>query len=141
MSLIGTHHRDAESATDALGRISYEKLAHREPSAKAKNVLSWAFHLGFGLANAAVFGALRGEERRHALRDGAIFGAVLWLVIDELAVPLLGLADKPTEYHPTRHLQSLASHLGYGLATASVAKAAGDALHHDGFRSLRRRMS
>lgn len=138
MSLIGMHHREDESATDALGRIGYEKLAHREPSAKTKSLLSWAVHLGFGLATAGAFGALRAARRRHALRDGAIFGAALWLLVDELAIPLLGLADKPTQYHPTRHLQSLASHLGYGLATAGVAKAAGDVIHPNGFR---RRMS
>jgi hypothetical protein len=141
MSLIGLHHREDESATDALGRISYEKLAHREPSAKAQNVLSWAFHLGFGLFSAAAFGALRAEARRHTLRDGALFGAALWLLFDELAMPLLGLADKPSQYHPTRHLQSLATHLGYGIATAGVSKAASDALHPNGFHSLRRRMS
>jgi uncharacterized membrane protein YagU involved in acid resistance len=64
------------------------------------------------------------------LRDGALFGAALWLFGDEIAMPLLGLADKPTQYHPTRHLQSLAAHLGFGVATAATAQA----LRPDGIR-------
>lgn len=134
MSLIGPHHRDDESPSDAVGRIGYEKLLHREPSDKAKQALSWSVHLGYGLAMAGLFGALRANRRRprRLLRDGAIFGALLWLVVDELAVPLLGLADKPTQYHPTQHLQSLTAHLGYGVATAAAARAARTALHTNG---------
>ena len=145
MSLVGLHHHEDESATDAIGRLGYEKLLHRVPSEKAKRALSWAVHLGYGLAMAGLYGALRASGhppwRRHrmtALRDGAIYGAALWLVGDELVMPLLGFADKPTQYHPTQHLQSLAAHLGYGVATA----AATDALRHNGFRhNGHRRMS
>jgi hypothetical protein len=54
---------------------------------------------------------------------GAVFGVGLWLIGDELALPLLGLSDKPTAYHPTRHVQSLAAHLGYGVATAATTRA------------------
>ncbi len=51
---------------------------------------------------------------------GALFGAGLWLLGDELAVPLLGLSDRPTSYPVTSHLQSLAQHLGFGVATAAT---------------------
>ncbi len=122
MSPLGPQHAADESATDALGRIAYHRLVGHDPSKQRKAQLSWAVHIGYGLLVAALYGAIRGK-RSHVLRDGLVFGAGLWLFGDELAVPLLGLADKPTAYHPTRHAQSLAQHLGFGLATAATTRA------------------
>lgn len=114
-------HLPDESSTAALGRIAYEKLTGRSPSPRTKEALSWAVHIGYGLAAATLFASFR--ERPRVLRDGIAFGAALWLFGDELAVPLLGLADKPTAYHPSRHVQSLAQHLGFGVATAAATRA------------------
>lgn len=119
MSPLGPKHEPDESATDALGRIAYEHVEHREPPKQVKSGLSWAVHIGYGLAVATLYGAIRGKTP-HYVRDGLLFGAGLWLFGDELAVPLLGLSDKPTAYHPTHHLQALAQHLGYGVATAAT---------------------
>jgi len=133
-SLLGWRHGPDEAANEALARIAYEALLHRAPSTRTKQRLAWLFHVGYGLLMAALYGALappsgRGARRRpghatrRAVRSGAAFGAALWLVGDELALPLLGLSDKPTAYHPTRHLQALAAHLGYGVATAATTQA------------------
>ena len=126
ISLIGPQHRRDESSTDALGRLVYATVTGREPSPGAKRALSWTVHVGYGLLVAAGYVALRGGRARHALRDGVVFGAGLWLLGDELAVPLLGLADKPAAYRPSRHAQSLAQHLGFGIATAATTHAVGD---------------
>ncbi|MBX3158574.1 MAG: hypothetical protein KF773_21570 [Deltaproteobacteria bacterium] len=123
MSPFGLHHEPGESATTAIGRIAYQQLLGRPPSERMSALLSWGVHLGYGLVAAAAFGALRGARAHHVVRDGLAFGSGLWLLGDELTVPLLGLADKPTAYHPTRHLQSLAQHLGFGVATAATARA------------------
>lgn len=120
MSLIGPQHARDESATDALGRILYERVAARPPSPRMSKILSWGVHVSYGLLVATAFGAVRGRRARP-FSDGLLFGTGLWLLGDELAVPLLGLSDKPSVYHPTRHLQSLVSHLAFGVATAAVA--------------------
>ena len=125
MSPLGPQHRPDEGATDALGRLAYEAMAGHEPSRATKNKLSWAVHIGYGLAVATLYGAIRGRRARRILRDGAVFGAGLWLLGDELAVPLLGLSDRPTTYPARRHLQSLAQHLGFGVATAAATRALG----------------
>jgi hypothetical protein len=128
MSPIGSHHGTNESATDAVGRMAYEQVVGDEPDEGQKRALSWAVHIGYGLAVAGLYGVLEGRKRhslRHAIRTGALFGIGLWALGDELAVPLLGLADKPTQYHPTRHAQSLAAHLGFGIATATVTNVIG----------------
>lgn len=123
MSQVGVHHEPGESATAALGRMGYEKLVGEEPSKDTKSDLSWAVHIGYGFLVATVYGLVRGHSTGHVLRDGLAFGTGLWLFGDELALPLLGLADKPTAYDPTRHLQSFAQHLGFGVATAATTRA------------------
>jgi len=122
MSPLGPQHRKNESATDALGRIAYENIAGKEPAQPTKQKLSWIVHIGYGLLVAAGYGAVRGRTR-HFVRDGLLFGAGLWLFGDEIAVPLLGLADKPTAYPAIRHAQALAQHLGFGVATAATTRA------------------
>jgi hypothetical protein len=123
ISAVGRHHGPEESATDAIGRILYENLAGRTPSPGTQRTLSWAVHIGYGLVAAALYGVIRGGHDRgvaRAVLGGALFGAGLWLLGDELAAPLLGLSDNPTRYPVTSHLQSLAQHLGFGVATAAT---------------------
>lgn len=127
MSMIGTHHQPDESATDAVARIGYEMIARRPPTQKAKRAMSWAVHIGYGLKLGALYGALRGETR-HPLRDGLVFAFASWLVVDELATALFGLADKPTVYTIASHAQALAQHVGYGLALAETTHFVNDRL-------------
>lgn len=115
----GARYHADESATTAIGRIAYETLFGRPPSEKMKNALSWAVHITYGVGVGAVFAALRPQPR---MLDGALYGAALWLLGDELAVPLLGLSDKPSAYHPSQHAQSFAQHLGYGIALAAATR-------------------
>jgi hypothetical protein len=125
-SVVGRHHGPDESATAAFGRILYESVAGRAPSPATRRKLSWAVHIGYGLVVASLYGAIRGGRDRSVagtVIGGTLFGAGLWLLGDELAVPLLGLSDKPASYPVTSHLQSLAQHLGFGVATAAATGA------------------
>ncbi|HEX5060400.1 MAG TPA: hypothetical protein VFV99_13625, partial [Kofleriaceae bacterium] len=70
-----------------------------------KSALSWLVHIAYGSLVAAAYGALRAGHPRNTFLDGIALGTGLWLFGDELAVPLLGLADKPTAYSPSSHLQ------------------------------------
>lgn len=122
-SVAGRHHGPEESATDALGRIAYQRVTGRAPSPAIQRKLSWAVHIGYGLVVASLYGAVRGGRDRgvaRAMLGGALFGAGLWLLGDELAVPLLGMSDRPETYPMKSHLQSLAQHLGFGVATAAT---------------------
>jgi putative membrane protein len=83
-------------------------------------------HYGFGTSMGALYGlALEGAQRRHRAKTvatGLIFGSTLFAVADEIALPTLGLADKPTQTPATSHLYGLASHLVYGLTAAFVTQ-------------------
>jgi hypothetical protein len=117
-------------ATEALARIACEKLAGRPPDPRTKKLLAKGIHFVYGLGVAALYGAVRAGGRlprrraRHTVRDGLLLGAALWLVGDELAVPLLGLSDKPTSIPADRHARSLVAHVGFGVATAATTRIA-----------------
>jgi hypothetical protein len=82
-----------------------------------------AVHFTFGTAVGALYGgslAAPGRRRRSAVAMGAGLGITLWMLADELAMPLLGLSRPTTERPREMHLQSLASHLVYGIVTEHV---------------------
>lgn len=124
MSILGEQRRRGEDPTQAAGRIMFTKTMRREPSGREKEVMGSAIHWGYGLAMAAGYGLLRGRERHPAadLAGGALFGVGLWGVGDELLIPLLGFGDKPTVVPLRIHAQSLATHVGYGVATAATVQ-------------------
>jgi hypothetical protein len=86
-------------------------------------------HYAFGAAVGAIYGAFVGDDRRYLLARGAAFGATVWLLADEVAMPVLRLSRPTTERALEKHLQSLASHLVFGtvveLARAHTIRSAG----------------
>jgi len=122
LSLIGQHHRPDESATAALGRIMYQAVEQQPPDQKTKSELSNLVHWSYGILQGGVYGVSRSEQAYGDPLGGMAFGAGLWLLGDELAVPLLGLQDGPTASAPSTHLNRLALHLAYGFATAATTQ-------------------
>lgn len=123
VSVVGQHHREGEPATVALGRLAYERLKGEEPTRQRGAQLGQAVHWGYGLAMGALFGLLESRMPTDDVQAGLGYGAVLWLIGDELAVPLLGLSDGPTAHPPSVHAQALGAHLVYGLATGAAMRA------------------
>ena len=123
ISLVGKQAREGEPATVAVGRIAYEKLRGTEPSRERGGQLGKAVHWGYGLTMGALFGLLERRFPDHDVGAGLGYGVALWLVGDELAVPLLGLAAGPTAHAPRVHVQALGAHVVYGLATGAAMRA------------------
>ncbi len=122
VSLFGRKHEEGESATAALGRIAYQAVKHREPDPETKNKLSEAVHWIYGVKLGAAYGLLQGRTGKGYLLGGLAFGAALWLIGDEIAVPLLGLAEGPKAYAVGLHAQALGAHLAYGVVTAGTTQ-------------------
>ena len=77
-----------------------------------------AAHYAFGIAAGVFYGMMR--ETRHA-PNGAVFGAELWAVADQIGLPVLGLSPQPlTAYPVSTNAQHLAAHFVYGISTALV---------------------
>ena len=110
-----------DTTVRAASAISEGLFGHRLTS-KEKKIAGPAVHYGLGTGVGGLYGAV--AERRPAITAGAglPFGAAFWLVVDEGAVPLLGLAKGPTEYPLSTHAYALVSHFVYGLTTELVRR-------------------
>ncbi len=122
ISLVGRQHQQGENATVAIGRILYEKIKHREPDEQTKKKLGDVVHWGYGIDMGGTYGLIRGRKRRLDLLGGLAYGAALWAVGDEVAVPLLGLAEGPKAYPKSLHAETFGAHLVYGVATAAATQ-------------------
>jgi hypothetical protein len=58
------------------------------------------------------------------LGRGAAYGAAVWLVADETAVPLLGLSEPPWRVAGATHARALGAHLVYGAALDACVRLA-----------------
>ena len=123
ISLVGHPRKEGEPATETVGRLSYEKIMKREPSEQRRGQLGQAVHWGYGMAMGALFGVLERRMPGNDMGAGLGYGAALWLLGDELAVPLLGLSEGPTAHPPRVHAQALGAHLVYGLTTGAALRA------------------
>ncbi|MGH9574646.1 MAG: DUF1440 domain-containing protein [Candidatus Acidiferrales bacterium] len=115
----GSQHQGEQEKEDATmkaaGKIA--ELGGHHLSHEQKKKLGPVVHYSFGTLQGAAYGAvteMAGESK--GLLSGLIFGAALYLVADELAVPALGLSGKPNEYPLSSHFYGLASHIVYGLS-------------------------
>ncbi len=82
-------------------------------------------HWLYGMVQGGMYGAMRGtNSKTHGLdlTGGAAFATGLWLLGDELAVPMLGLQGGPTTVTPADHVNRLGAHLAYGLATTAITR-------------------
>ena len=123
ISIPGKLYQPDESSTAALGRIIYTGLAGDPPRAKeTRNMLSELVHWGYGLLQGGLYGAARASARGLDLEGGVVYAGLLWLIGDELAVPLLGLQGGPTAATPMQHVNRLGAHMAYGLGTAAVTQ-------------------
>ena len=105
-----------DSTMRAAGKIA--ELAGRELSTDEKKKYGMLVHYVFGTAVGAVYGeAMELTGARGVLVPGLAFGAALFALADEVAVPAMGLSEKPTESPISSHAFGLASHLVYGLST------------------------
>lgn len=90
---------------------------------KEKEIAGPAVHYAVGTTAGAVYGVAAEYEPNVTRLGGIQFGATFWMVVDEGAVPLLGLAKGPTAYPISNHAYALVSHLVFGL-TAEVVRSA-----------------
>jgi hypothetical protein len=123
VSIPGQLYQGDESSTAALGRLIYTGMTGRPPRAKeTKSMLSELVHWSYGLVQGGLYGATRARAGGLDLEGGVVYAGLLWLIGDELAVPLLGLQGGPTAARPVDHLNRLGAHLAYGVATAAVTQ-------------------
>ena len=122
----GSQAEDAKEQDDATvetAKVISEQVFGHELQESEKRAAGAAVHYAFGTATGGLYGALAEVTPEVTTGAGLPFGAVFWLLADEISVPLLGLAKAPTEYPVSTHVYAFASHLVYG-ATAELSRRA-----------------
>ncbi|WP_052208178.1 DUF1440 domain-containing protein [Croceibacterium mercuriale] len=81
------------------------------------------FQFAFGAALGAGYGLLARHVPLASAGRGALFGAGVFAVADEVLVPATGLSGKPADSPPVAHASALAVHLIFGLVADGVRRA------------------
>jgi len=102
--------------------VAIAEAVHREIPPQKKKAAGSLVHYAFGTIVGGVYGMAAEEWRPVREGEGALFGAALWLVSDEIAVPSLKLAKPPRDYPLKVHAGALASHVVYGVTTEMVRR-------------------
>ena len=113
---------EQEDATEKIADAISENIFGRDLDKDEKEAAGAVVHYAFGAAMGGVYGIAAEVAPEAGAGLGLPFGAIFWMAADELVVPLLGLAAKPSEYSLSTHAYALASHLVYGLTTEVVRK-------------------
>jgi putative membrane protein len=113
---------EGEDATvKTAERVSRGVFDHKL-SKEEKKTAGPAVHYAMGAVSGGIYGAVSELLPVARWGLGLPFGAAVWLIADEVALPALGLSKKPNEYPPSVHAKALASHLVYGLSTDLVRR-------------------
>ena len=115
-------NRDEPATVKAASAFS-EGVFGYSLTVKEKEIAGPIVHYAVGTTAGAVYGVAAEYEPDVTTLAGIPFGAAFWMVVDEGALPLLGLAKGPTTYPISTHAYALASHLVFGL-TAEVVRSA-----------------
>jgi hypothetical protein len=118
----GDQNEGEDATVKTAKRVSRSVFGH-ELGMKAKKVAGPAVHYAMGAVSGGIYGAAAELSPLVSKGAGLPFGAAVWLLADEIAVPALGLSKPPQETPPQVHAQALAAHLVYGLSTDLVRRA------------------
>ena len=113
---------DAPATVKLASAISEDVFDH-DLSKGEKEAAGTAVHYGFSLVTGGMYGVMTELVPDASVGRGAPFGAAVWLLADEITVPLVGLSKGPSSYPISKHVYSLASHFVYGLATEATRRA------------------
>jgi uncharacterized membrane protein len=107
-----------EQAADRVAvLVSRARLSEADRQAGGTGV-----HYVVGMLTGAAYGAFVEARPGYTAGQGLLLGLGSALVIDQLAVPLLGLARPPWRYTVRTHVYALASHAVFGLVVETVRR-------------------
>jgi putative membrane protein len=116
-----SNNQEQDDTTVRAASAISEGLFLHKLTENEKKIAGPAVHYSLGTSVGGLYGAVAEVAPQVTAGAGIPFGAAFWLVVDEGAVPLLGLSKGPMAYPLSTHLYALASHFVYGL-TAEVVR-------------------
>lgn len=113
---------EKEPATVKAAAMISEGAFDHKLTKKEKEIAGPAMHYAMGATSGAIYGIASELAPFTTAGAGLPFGAAVWVLADDLAIPALGLSKSPTEFPLSTHAYALSSHLVYGLATDLVRR-------------------
>jgi putative membrane protein len=113
---------DEENSTEKVAAIISTKVFDHSLSKPEKKIAGQGVHYAFGTLTGGVYGVESELMPVATTGAGMPFGASVWLLMDEVALPVMGLSKSPTEYPLATHAYALSAHLVYGLTTEIVRR-------------------
>jgi len=107
-------HMAAAAATKAADAVSEDLSDAAIKKSKKKTADSVIHYLTAALMGGA-YGLVGGRFPRLFMADGLLFGGLIWVIADELAVPALRLGPPPEKVGFKDHALGLSSHLVFGV--------------------------
>lgn len=111
-----------EPATQAIADKIAEAVTGEEVPRKHKAVAGIGVHYGTSLIFGAIYGAIAARKPRLGPLGGALYGAAIWLLLDEIALRLLNLSPDPESVSMSDHAQSFVAHIVYGSSTGFLTR-------------------
>jgi len=111
-----------ESALETAARRLVEGVAQRGPlDERAKKRVGAVVHYGFGARWGGLFGLLRASyPRLWSVGGVAGFSAIVWIIGDNVLLPMLKLSAWPHRYPLRAHAYALSAHLVWGAGLAGT---------------------
>jgi putative membrane protein len=116
-------HGEPEPA-NAMGQQLGQQLTGEMLSPTAEAVAAGSIHWAFGAVAGAAYGALAEFYPAATARDGASFGLALGSLMQEGALPALGIAAPHEEQDLRERTSEFSSHLVFGVVAENVRRAA-----------------
>jgi putative membrane protein len=117
-----SNNEEQDDTTVRTASAISEGLFRHKLTESEKKIAGSAVHYSLGTGVGGLYGAVAEVAPEITAGAGLPFGAAFWLVVDEGAVPLLGLSKGPTKYPLSTHAYALTSHFVYGLTAELVRR-------------------
>lgn len=111
-----------EPTTVKAAEMISENVFDHELTKDEKPYAGQIVHYSMGATSGLIYGIASEIAPTTTVGAGLAFGAAVWLLADDVAVPALGLTKSPTEFPLSTHAYALSSHLVYGLTTDLARK-------------------
>ena len=119
---------EQDDTTEKAASLLSEGVFGHRLTKDEKKIAGSAVHYSLGTGVGGLYGAVAEVIPEVTKGAGLPFGGAFWLVVDETAVPLLGLSKAPTKYPLSTHVYALTSHFVYGLTAELVRRSVRKAL-------------
>jgi uncharacterized membrane protein YagU involved in acid resistance len=106
--------RGGEYPPEVLAKRVAEATTGSVPNKEAIEKLAMGIHWGYGILWGGLFGVLRNRVPVIGSAAGLTYGTGLWLIGDELMMPLLKLSPPSSDFPWQNHTRAFTNHVAYG---------------------------